>query len=169
MTAVICYVLDIVGRLFNQGGDKPPEKSKMTYTLSSGLSVLPLSLVFVGMITLNNICLKYVEVSFYNGITMMQLFVCRSNPLHSCQITVHCIQRSAYLLYPWKDYLLVHLWHSANSDIRLLPGHRRRDELFSVRDPGRCRVLCLRVTELHLHSQSTPQSEQRQKYLVVLQ
>jgi len=27
---------------------------------------MPLSVVFVGMITLNNICLKYVEVSFYN-------------------------------------------------------------------------------------------------------
>ncbi|CAE7237349.1 Slc35c1 [Symbiodinium microadriaticum] len=38
----------------------------MIYTFSSGLSVLPLSIVFVGMVTLNNICLKYVEVSFYN-------------------------------------------------------------------------------------------------------
>lgn len=28
--------------------------------------VLPLSLVFVGMVTFNNLCLKYVEVSFYN-------------------------------------------------------------------------------------------------------
>lgn len=31
-----------------------------------GLAVLPLSIAFVGMIAFNNICLKYVEVSFYN-------------------------------------------------------------------------------------------------------
>ena len=30
------------------------------------VGVLPLSLVFVGMITFNNICLQYVAVSFYN-------------------------------------------------------------------------------------------------------
>lgn len=29
------------------------------------LSVLPLSLIFVGMVTFNNLCLKYVKVSFY--------------------------------------------------------------------------------------------------------
>lgn len=29
-----------------------------------GMSVLPLSLIFVGMITFNNLCLQYVEVSF---------------------------------------------------------------------------------------------------------
>lgn len=28
--------------------------------------MLPLSVIFVGMITFNNLCLKYVEVSFYN-------------------------------------------------------------------------------------------------------
>ena len=30
------------------------------------LLLLPLSIIFVGMITFNNLCLKYVEVSFYN-------------------------------------------------------------------------------------------------------
>lgn len=30
------------------------------------LQVLPLSVVFVGMITFNNLCLKYLGVSFYN-------------------------------------------------------------------------------------------------------
>ena len=30
------------------------------------LAVLPLSVCFIGMITFNNLCLKYVEVSFYN-------------------------------------------------------------------------------------------------------
>ena len=30
------------------------------------ISILPLSLTFVGMIIFNNICLQYVEVSFYN-------------------------------------------------------------------------------------------------------
>ena len=29
-------------------------------------SVLPLSVVFIGMITFNNLCLKYVGVAFYN-------------------------------------------------------------------------------------------------------
>ena len=29
------------------------------------VQVMPLSLVFVGMITFNNLCLKYVGISFY--------------------------------------------------------------------------------------------------------
>ena len=36
------------------------------YNLSVARGVLPLSVIFVGMITFNNLCLKYVEVSFYN-------------------------------------------------------------------------------------------------------
>eukprot|EP00563_Minutocellus_polymorphus_P020541 CAMPEP_0197720944 /NCGR_PEP_ID=MMETSP1434-20131217/4153_1 /TAXON_ID=265543 /ORGANISM="Minutocellus polymorphus, Strain CCMP3303" /LENGTH=356 /DNA_ID=CAMNT_0043305875 /DNA_START=195 /DNA_END=1265 /DNA_ORIENTATION=+ len=39
---------------------------KAEYSVGTGRKVLPLSLVFVGMITLNNVCLKLVEVSFYN-------------------------------------------------------------------------------------------------------
>ena len=36
------------------------------YLIGPARQIFPLSLVFVGMITFNNLCLKYVEVSFYN-------------------------------------------------------------------------------------------------------
>jgi GDP-fucose transporter C1 len=36
------------------------------YRISTATKVMTLSLIFVGMITFNNLCLKYVEVSFYN-------------------------------------------------------------------------------------------------------
>jgi len=36
------------------------------YLGAQAKAIFPLSLVFVGMITFNNLCLKYVEVSFYN-------------------------------------------------------------------------------------------------------
>ncbi|GAX10840.1 solute carrier family 35 (GDP-fucose transporter), member C1 [Fistulifera solaris] len=39
---------------------------KAQYLIGTGQKVFPLSLVFVGMITFNNLCLKWVEVSFYN-------------------------------------------------------------------------------------------------------
>lgn len=38
---------------------------KAEYNISTAKRILPLSIVFVGMITFNNLCLKYVEVSFY--------------------------------------------------------------------------------------------------------
>jgi GDP-fucose transporter C1 len=38
----------------------------MRYTKAVARKVGVLSLVFVGMVTFNNLCLKYVEVSFYN-------------------------------------------------------------------------------------------------------
>jgi len=39
---------------------------KAQYVLGQGRQIFPLSLVFVGMITFNNLCLKLVHVSFYN-------------------------------------------------------------------------------------------------------
>jgi GDP-fucose transporter C1 len=39
---------------------------KAEYKVRVGKRVFPLSLIFVGMITFNNLCLKWVEVSFYN-------------------------------------------------------------------------------------------------------
>ena len=39
---------------------------KAEYNRGIGMKVLPLSVIFVGMITFNNLCLKWVEVSFYN-------------------------------------------------------------------------------------------------------
>jgi GDP-fucose transporter C1 len=43
------------------------EKYHVTsYNFETGIKVLPLSLMFVGMITFNNLCLQNVNVSFYN-------------------------------------------------------------------------------------------------------
>ena len=39
---------------------------KAEYLVGSAKQIFPLSVVFVGMITFNNLCLKFVEVSFYN-------------------------------------------------------------------------------------------------------
>eukprot|EP00551_Chaetoceros_affinis_P010763 CAMPEP_0203675668 /NCGR_PEP_ID=MMETSP0090-20130426/21672_1 /ASSEMBLY_ACC=CAM_ASM_001088 /TAXON_ID=426623 /ORGANISM="Chaetoceros affinis, Strain CCMP159" /LENGTH=360 /DNA_ID=CAMNT_0050541955 /DNA_START=214 /DNA_END=1296 /DNA_ORIENTATION=+ len=39
---------------------------KATYKPSIALRIFPLSLIFVGMITFNNLCLSHVQVSFYN-------------------------------------------------------------------------------------------------------
>lgn len=39
---------------------------QFTYNLDVAKKLLPLSVIFVGMITFNNLCLQYVEVSFYN-------------------------------------------------------------------------------------------------------
>lgn len=39
---------------------------RATYDLSVARRIFPLSVIFVGMITFNNLCLKWVEVSFYN-------------------------------------------------------------------------------------------------------
>jgi GDP-fucose transporter C1 len=39
---------------------------KAEYHSAIGKKIFPLSVVFVGMITFNNLCLKWVEVSFYN-------------------------------------------------------------------------------------------------------
>jgi GDP-fucose transporter C1 len=53
-------------------GNKGHKKSffsqfpKAIYHADVGMKVLPLSIIFVGMISFNNLCLKYVEVSFYN-------------------------------------------------------------------------------------------------------
>ena len=50
----------------------PPKASffaqfpKAEYVAGPARQVFPLSVVFVGMITFNNLCLKFVEVSFYN-------------------------------------------------------------------------------------------------------
>lgn len=39
---------------------------KAEFSTATAKKILPLSLIFVGMITFNNLCLKHVEVSFYN-------------------------------------------------------------------------------------------------------
>lgn len=68
ITAAICYFFGLIGERTRKLGvgsyfDSYP---LVRYNFRAGLGVLPLSLIFVGMITFNNVCLKYVEVSFYN-------------------------------------------------------------------------------------------------------
>lgn len=94
ITSLICYVAGLVGerqRAIDASETsyskvaqteevsvsqpaKPIEKKpsffaqfpKAEYTTAAAKRVFPLSLIFVGMITFNNLCLKWVEVSFYN-------------------------------------------------------------------------------------------------------
>merc|ERR1711916_31019 len=62
-TAALCYLM---GHLSN--GNILPKGQFPTQVLDPAVAakVMPLFLIFVGMITFNNMCLMYVEVSFYN-------------------------------------------------------------------------------------------------------
>jgi len=64
-TAFICWLL---GRLSigSPSSSWLSEFPQQEYSISTAQKVFPLSLIFVGMITANNLCLQYVEVSFYN-------------------------------------------------------------------------------------------------------
>jgi solute carrier family 35 (GDP-fucose transporter), member C1 len=66
VTCIICVVLGDMGEKTRLEGVSSffNEFSKVKYDLKVGMSVLPLSLIFVGMIAFNNLCLQYVEVSF---------------------------------------------------------------------------------------------------------
>eukprot|EP00527_Entomoneis_sp_CCMP2396_P008186 CAMPEP_0198140524 /NCGR_PEP_ID=MMETSP1443-20131203/3664_1 /TAXON_ID=186043 /ORGANISM="Entomoneis sp., Strain CCMP2396" /LENGTH=364 /DNA_ID=CAMNT_0043802973 /DNA_START=122 /DNA_END=1217 /DNA_ORIENTATION=- len=72
VTAIICWVAGQVGEKYRGVTDadgKPSFFSQFPvaeYKVKTGRKVFPLSLIFVGMITFNNLCLKWVEVSFYN-------------------------------------------------------------------------------------------------------
>jgi GDP-fucose transporter C1 len=86
ITSIICWIAGIFGdRAANQGGaysklttvevgdeNSPIKPSffaqfpRAKYNKQTAIKVFPLSLIFVGMITFNNFCLKHVEVSFYN-------------------------------------------------------------------------------------------------------
>lgn len=83
VTALICWVagklseslqkkamesLPLNNNGLNKGGGKGffSQFPKAEYDAEIGKKILPLSFIFVGMITFNNLCLKYVEVSFYN-------------------------------------------------------------------------------------------------------
>lgn len=82
VTSLICWVAGNIGKnvrksdyqRVDQGeGEGAIEKPSFwaqfpeaDYKVGTGQRVLPLSVVFVGMITFNNLCLKLVEVSFYN-------------------------------------------------------------------------------------------------------
>mmetsp|Transcript_29670 Transcript_29670/g.30076 ORF Transcript_29670/g.30076 Transcript_29670/m.30076 type:complete len:306 (-) Transcript_29670:110-1027(-) len=67
ITCLICIILGYLGENSRRTGRSfLSEFPIVTYKLEIGFSVLPLSIIFVGMISFNNFCLKYVEVSFYN-------------------------------------------------------------------------------------------------------
>ena len=66
LTCVICIILGNLGEVTRNNGSKSflDEFPIVRYNLKTGMKVLPLSLIFVAMITFNNICLQYVQVSF---------------------------------------------------------------------------------------------------------
>ena len=68
LTCVICVILGNLGETTRSNGGPSflNEFAKVRYDMKSGITALPLSLIFVGMIAFNNLCLQYVEVSFYN-------------------------------------------------------------------------------------------------------
>ena len=79
VTTIICWFAGRVSQNIRKQseslpltGEGKPGKSffsqfpKAEYNPEVGKKILPLSIIFVGMITFNNLCLKYVEVSFYN-------------------------------------------------------------------------------------------------------
>jgi len=78
ITCAIIYVCGLQGeaqRATKLKADTPEETARqgffekfpvITFDVGVAKQVMPLSVIFVGMITFNNLCLKYVEVSFYN-------------------------------------------------------------------------------------------------------
>lgn len=74
ITCVQCAVSCLVCVLLGHAGESSRLKSRVSFTTEwpriqfsfrTSRDVLPLSLIFVGMITFNNLCLQHVEVSFY--------------------------------------------------------------------------------------------------------
>ena len=62
VTTLLCKGLSTLAACFPGALDFP----SLYLDLRVARSVLPLSVVFIGMITFNNLCLKYVGVAFYN-------------------------------------------------------------------------------------------------------
>ncbi|KAM5319813.1 GDP-fucose transporter 1 isoform 2-T4 [Glossophaga mutica] len=62
VTTLLCKGLSTLAACFPGAVDFP----KLCLDLRVARSVLPLSVVFISMITFNNLCLKYVGVAFYN-------------------------------------------------------------------------------------------------------
>lgn len=61
MTVLLCGLLSFFSSLFPSHVTFPPFKIEPKLCRTT----LPLSIIFVGMISFNNLCLKYVEVPFY--------------------------------------------------------------------------------------------------------
>ncbi|XP_061671128.1 GDP-fucose transporter 1 isoform X2 [Syngnathoides biaculeatus] len=61
VTVVLCWFMRLLSAAWPQLIDFPSVK----FDAKTSREVLPLSVVFIGMITFNNLCLKYVGVAFY--------------------------------------------------------------------------------------------------------
>ncbi|XP_033746738.1 GDP-fucose transporter 1-like [Pecten maximus] len=61
VTAILCIILRFLAKLFPNSFSFPSTE----IDLKLSRSVLPLSIIFVSMITCNNLCLKFVGVAFY--------------------------------------------------------------------------------------------------------
>lgn len=61
VTVGLCWVLQLLSRFCPGFIDFP----SVRFDLKTSREVLPLSVVFISMITFNNLCLKYVGVAFY--------------------------------------------------------------------------------------------------------
>ncbi|XP_037611891.1 GDP-fucose transporter 1 isoform X1 [Sebastes umbrosus] len=61
VTVVLCWLMQLLSRLCPGLIDFP----SVRFDLKTSREVLPLSIVFISMITFNNLCLKYVGVAFY--------------------------------------------------------------------------------------------------------
>ena len=66
LTCLICIILGHVGEYTRENNSRSffDQFPIVKFRSNSCVGVLPLSLIFVGMITFNNLCLQYVEVSF---------------------------------------------------------------------------------------------------------
>merc|ERR1719499_2433431 len=60
-TIICCFIMSKLGRCVRLFSFFPP----FEYQLHKAKKILPLTVVFLGMIVFNNLCIKYVEVSFY--------------------------------------------------------------------------------------------------------
>jgi len=61
VTVALCYLIRLLARMYPERITFPDLKLDINVLKQ----VLPLSIVFVGMITFNNLCLKHVGISFY--------------------------------------------------------------------------------------------------------
>lgn len=61
VTVGLCWLMQLVSKFCPGAVDFPSVK----FDLRTSREVLPLSIVFIGMITFNNLCLKHVGVAFY--------------------------------------------------------------------------------------------------------
>lgn len=68
VTAIVCVILGNIGESTRKAGEISlfNDYPKIVFNSQTTMTVMPLSLIFVGMITFNNVCLQLVEVSFYN-------------------------------------------------------------------------------------------------------